>query len=229
MGLMQKMMFSVHRSDLGFDETVTALKESAQEHGWQIPMTHDLQACYQDAGFEEMTRVTTLYFCNPEGGHQILQDDANKPMAVMMPMGVSVYETRDGEVHIAAMDLGRMSKVFGGSVQEVLHEGAVRYQRTLLEMARPEPGQEITVDGGRCCLGAGLGCASLAAVAAALIGGMVYLATKLIPKIMPKMMAKMMPKMMEMMEEADVQPPCAKIILEEMNAQPGDELADEVA
>jgi uncharacterized protein (DUF302 family) len=122
--LMRKMMFTVHRSDLGFDETVAALRESALEHGWEVSMVHDLQACYQEAGFEDMTRVTTVYLCNPEGGYRILRDDANKPMTVMMPMGVSVYETHTSEINIAGMNSDRMGMMFGGTVKEVLRQGA---------------------------------------------------------------------------------------------------------
>lgn len=226
MTLMRRMMFTVHHSELGFDETVAALRESAEKHGWQISMVHDLQECYQEAGYEDMTRLTTLYFCNPQGGYRILQDDANKPMAVIMPMGVSVYETNAGQVHIAGMNLGSMSAMFGGTVKDVLREGAANYGRTLAGIAAPEPGEEIAVDGRRCCLG----CVSLAAVGAALVGAIALIASKIIPKLMPKMMpkmmAKMMPKMMETMEEAGVQPPCAQIILERLETQPADELAD---
>jgi uncharacterized protein (DUF302 family) len=214
MNLMRRMMFTVYHSEQGFGETVAALRESAQKHGWEIPMVHDLQECYREAGYEDMTRLTTLYLCNPQGGYRILQEDANKPMAVMMPMGVSVYETNDGEVYIAGMNLGRMSIMFGGTVKEVLREGAAKYERALADVAAPEPSEEIEVDGRRCCLGCGLGCVSLAAIAAALVGAVVLIASKLVPKIMPQMMARMMPKMMGMMEEAGVQPPCAQIILE---------------
>ncbi len=212
MSIMRKMMFTVHRSELGFDETVAALKESAQEHGWKVPMVHDLQESYREAGYEDMTQVTTLYLCDPDGGYRILQDDAHKPMAVMMPMGVTVYETHDGEVYIAGMNLERMSMMFGGEVKEVLREGAANYARTLADIGKLEPREEVEVDGGRCCLG----CVSLAAIGAALAGLVAFVAVKLIPKLMPKMMAKMMPKMMAMMEEAGVQPPCAQIILERL-------------
>jgi hypothetical protein len=175
-------------------------------------MVHDLQENYQSAGYEDMTRVTTLYFCHPDGGYHILQDDAYKPMAVMMPMGVSVYETSDGGVYIAAMNLGRMSKMFSSPVKEVLREGAANYAATLEGIATPEADEAIEVDDGRCCLGCSLGCVSLTAIAAALVGVMAFIMTKLMPKIM----ATMMPKMMEMMEEAGVQPPCAQIILEHL-------------
>jgi uncharacterized protein (DUF302 family) len=215
MNLMTKMMFTVHKSELGFDETVAALKESAVKHGWQIPMVHDLQKTYQEAGHEDMTKVTTIYLCNPDGGYRILQDDENKPMAVMMPTGVSIYETQDGEVYISGMNLGQMSMAFGGVVKEVLKEGGANYEASLADIAKPKEDEEIKVDGGRCCLGCGV----LAAVGAALLGVLVALVLKVMPSIMSKMMTTMMPKMMEKMEETGVQPPCAKIILEHMESQ----------
>lgn len=215
MSFMRKMMFTVHRSKLDFEETVEALRTSAQEHGWEIPMEHDLQENYQNAGYEEMTRVTTLYFCTPDGGYQILRDDDNTPMAVMMPMGVSVYETQEGEVFIAGMNLEQMSMMFGGAVKEVLREGAENYRQALDGLATPEPSEEIKVDGKSCLLG----CAALTAVVALLIGVLIFILVKVMPEVMPKLMAKMMPKMMEMMEEADVQPPCARIILEKLETE----------
>jgi hypothetical protein len=52
-------------------------------------------------------------------------------MSVMMPMGVSIYETTDGRVEIAAMNLGMMSGMFSGVVQEVLNNGAANLEKTL--------------------------------------------------------------------------------------------------
>ena len=215
MNLMRRMMFTVHKSELSFDETVAVLKESAVKHGWQIPMVHDLQKTYREAGHEDMTKVTTIYLCNPDGGYRILQDDENKPMAVMMPTGVSIYETQDGEVCISGMNLGQMSMVFGGVVKEVLQEGAANYAASLADIAKPKEDEEIKVDGGRCCLGCGV----FAAVGAALAAILVALMVRVMPLIMSKMMAAMMPKMMERMEEAGVQPPCAQIILEHLDTQ----------
>ncbi|NIN35101.1 MAG: DUF302 domain-containing protein, partial [Gammaproteobacteria bacterium] len=56
---------------------------------------------------------------------------SNKSMSVMMPMGVSIYETSDGRVEIAAMNLGMMSGMFSGVVQEVLSNGAANLEKTL--------------------------------------------------------------------------------------------------
>jgi uncharacterized protein (DUF302 family) len=129
--LMQQMMFKIYQSKLGFDETVSAVAEAAPKNGWQIPDIRDLQKEYQEAGLSDTTKVKIIYFCNPQGGYDILKDDNNKSMSVMMPMGVSIYETSDGRVEIAAMNLGMMSGMFSGVVQEVLNNGAGNLEKTL--------------------------------------------------------------------------------------------------
>ena len=129
--LMQHMMFKVYQSKLDFDETVSAVAQAAPRNGWQIPDIRDLQKEYIEAGLSDTTKVKIIYFCNPQGGHDILKDDSNKSMSVMMPMGVSIYETTDGRVEIAAMNLGMMSGMFSGAVQEVLNNGAGNLEKTL--------------------------------------------------------------------------------------------------
>lgn len=216
MNPIQKMMFTVHRSDLDFEETIAALTRSAEAQGWEIPMVYDLQEGYQQAGYQDMSRIKILYFCNPQGGYRILQDDRNKPMSVMMPMGVSVYETNESQVYIAGMNLERMSMIFGGTVKEVLQDGATKYAQTLRSIANPtEEPTDVGLNRGRCCLG----CISVTAILGLLAAGLVLLVVKVMPLIMPKMMARMMPKMRAAMREAGVQPPCAQIILEHLETQ----------
>jgi len=130
--LMQQMMFRVDTSTLSFEKTVSSLTESAQQNGWVIPDTRDLQHEYHKAGLTDMTRCTILYFCNPQGGYKILtSSDKSKSMSVMMPMGVSIYETTGGQVEIAAMNLSLMSNFFSGVIKEVLKDGGERYQKSL--------------------------------------------------------------------------------------------------
>jgi uncharacterized protein (DUF302 family) len=129
--LMQNMMFTVYKSTLNFNETVAALEQAAPEHGWTIPDIRDLQQEYHQQGLSDMTKVKILYFCMAQGGYKILQDDRNKAMSVMMPMGVSVYETSEGKVEIAAMNLAMMSGMFAGVTQDVLSNGAKNLENTL--------------------------------------------------------------------------------------------------
>ena len=129
--MMPNMMFATFKSKLGFDETVSSLEESAKKNGWTIPEIRDLQQDYIQAGLEDMTKIKILYFCNPQGGYKILKDDDYKKMSVMMPMGVSVYETNDGQVGIAAMNIGFMSMMFSGTVKKVLQEGGGNFRNSV--------------------------------------------------------------------------------------------------
>ncbi len=129
--MMPKMMFATYKSKLDFDETISSLEESAKKNGWTIPEIRDLQQDYIEEGLEDMTKVKILYFCNSKGGYDILKDDDYKKMSVMMPMGVSVYETNNGQVGIAAMNIGFMSMMFSGTVKKVLLEGGGNFKNSV--------------------------------------------------------------------------------------------------
>lgn len=134
--LMQKMMFKTYTSKFGFDETVDKLHDNALNNGWTIPDVRNLQQEYIDSGLKEMTRLKVLYFCNSQGGYTILQNDEKKAMSVMMPMGVSVYEKKDGSVEIAAMNLGMMGGMFSSETKEALTDGSKRLDASLKEIIK---------------------------------------------------------------------------------------------
>ncbi len=134
--LMQKMMFKTYPSKFGFDETVDKLHDNALNNGWTIPDVRNLQQEYIDSGIKEMTRLKVLYFCNSHGGYSIIQNDEKKAMSVMMPMGVSVYEKKDGSVDIAAMNLGMMGGMFSSETKKVFTDGGERLESTLKEIIK---------------------------------------------------------------------------------------------
>ena len=129
--LMQQMMFKTYQSKLNFEETVSAINEIAPQNGWVIPPIRDLQKDYQNEGVSKMTKLKIIYFCDAHGGYEILKEDKRKAMSVMMPMGVSVYETSKGQVEIAAMNLGMMSGMFAGATEEVFGTRAKNLEKTL--------------------------------------------------------------------------------------------------
>ncbi len=134
--LMQKMMFKTYKSRFGFDETVDKLNENALKNGWTIPDVRNLQQEYVDSGIKEMTPLKVLYFCNSQGGYSIIQNDEKKAMSVMMPMGVSVYEKKDGSVEIAAMNIGMMGGMVSGEAKEVFVDGGERLEASLKEIIK---------------------------------------------------------------------------------------------
>ena len=131
MRLMKAVMFKVGRSEHDFEQTVQMVRENALRVGWDVPWRFELQQHYRDKGLSDMTRVINVYLCNPQGGYDIMKDDVYKPMAVMMPTAVSVYETGEGDVYISRMNLGRMSAMFGGTVREALKGGGANLEKAL--------------------------------------------------------------------------------------------------
>jgi uncharacterized protein (DUF302 family) len=131
MRLMQAAMFKVSRSKHDFEQTVQMVRDNALGVGWDVPWRFELQRHYQDRGFSDMTKVINVYLCNPQGGYDIMKGDVYKPMAVMMPTAVSVYETSAGEVHVSRMNLGRMSAMFRGAVRAALKGGGANLEKAL--------------------------------------------------------------------------------------------------
>lgn len=131
MSVMAKMMFSSRPSRFGFAETVDKVRTAALDNGWTVPQVLDLQDHYHHAGQPEMRRTTIVYYCNSKGGAAIAKDDANKPMLVMMPTGVAIYETSSGEVRVAHMNFGLMRHMFGGVIKDVLTKSAHNMEKAL--------------------------------------------------------------------------------------------------
>lgn len=131
---MAKMMMKKYRSKFDFDETVNALMESIPKHNWKIPDTRDLQKLWTEEGIADAPKIKILYLCNAKGGYEITKDDDLLPMTVMMPMGLSVYETSTGNVEIAFMNLGMMSGMFVGVTHEVLKSSAQNLENALREI-----------------------------------------------------------------------------------------------
>ena len=60
-----------------------------------------------------------------------MKNDVYKPMAVMMPTAMSIYETSGGEVSVSRMNLGRMPTMFGGTVRSTLKGGGANLEKAL--------------------------------------------------------------------------------------------------
>lgn len=134
MGLMTSMMFESRPSRFDFAETVTKVQAAAVKNGWTVPQVLDLQGHYHHEGLPDMRRTTIVYYCNSKGGFEIAKNDADKPMLVMMPTGVAVYETSSGEVRVAHMNFGLMRHMFSGEVKKVLTKSARNMENAMADV-----------------------------------------------------------------------------------------------
>ena len=131
MSLMRAVMFKVSRSKHDFEHTSKMVRENALRVGWDVPWCFELQQHYQERGLSDMTKVVNMYLCNPQGGYDIMKKDVYKPMAVLMPTAVSVYESNSGEVFVSRMNLKRMAAMFFGKVRATLRGGGAKLEEAL--------------------------------------------------------------------------------------------------
>lgn len=129
---MPRMMLTVHESKLSFDETVAAIENSAVEQGWKVPKIYDIQKNLVDAGHTEMTRLKIISLCSPEHAYEILKEDSRKKVSAIMPCRLGVYEAKDGKVYVAGLNVGLMSKMFGGVIEDVMSDAA-KSEKKILE------------------------------------------------------------------------------------------------
>ena len=130
------MMIDVHKSQYSFDETVTAVeKVVAAQEGWKVTKVFDIQKNIVDAGYQGMTNVKIIALCNPHYAHSILSEDKDKMVTTMMPLGIGVYETNNGDVYMSEMNVGLMGMMFGGTIAEVMGDASADIDRMIAAVA----------------------------------------------------------------------------------------------
>ncbi|MBE9525072.1 MAG: DUF302 domain-containing protein [Chloroflexi bacterium] len=113
------LMITEDISPLNYEDTVGAIQESAVELGWKVPKTYQLDASVVEAGYDVLP-ATVIELCHPDHAGKVLSEDAARVVTSLMPCRIAVYETSDGSVIISRMNSGLVSKVFGGTVTEVM-------------------------------------------------------------------------------------------------------------
>ena len=78
-----------------------------------------------------MTPVKILSVCQPDDAHKILSEDENKMVTAIMPCRIGVYQTGDGKTYVSTMNIGLMSKMFGGTIAEVMGGVAAKEQQIM--------------------------------------------------------------------------------------------------
>lgn len=118
--LMPRLMLTVQKSNLDLEQTVSQIEKRALDRGWKVPKVYDLRKSIAEAGYDDLERMHILSICQPDHAHDILVDDSRRNITAMMPCRIAVYEDSHGQVYISGMNIGLMSMLFGGVVQEVM-------------------------------------------------------------------------------------------------------------
>ena len=116
---MTLLMLVKHKSNLRYDETVTALSENLQKkQDWHVLIVNDFQKSTED--FVTLERVGSVSICNPRYVSKILADDKNRGVTAFMPLELGVYEDKKGQVFVSQLNVGLLGKMFGGTISDVM-------------------------------------------------------------------------------------------------------------
>jgi uncharacterized protein (DUF302 family) len=131
-------MIKVDRSPMGFDETVAALEDGAMAaDGWSTPGTRDLNGMMAQHGVTFRPRVKLVEMCKPSYAAEVLK--AERRIATLMPCAVAVYEDDEGRIWYSRMNMGLISKIFGGTVARVMGLGVAKEEKDILaSLRRPD-------------------------------------------------------------------------------------------
>ncbi len=120
---MPKMMFIIHKSRYNVDETVAKIQAAAESMGgWQVPKIYNIQQSLIKAGHPDTKPVKIMSLCHPHHAYAVLKDEKNRLISSIMPCRVGVYQMDNGDVYVAMMNSGLMSKMFGKEVAAVMKE-----------------------------------------------------------------------------------------------------------
>ena len=137
MKIMPSKMIVTKASDLGFDETVTALQEGISRAGWVCPVTLDFNASFAKQGVDMKPRVTIVELCKAQYAKDVLETD--RYVSGIMPCSLGVWEGDDGKVYVSKMNTGLMGKLFGGNIARVIGQHVAGDEAAILSGISGDP------------------------------------------------------------------------------------------
>ena len=129
---MPRMMLVDHISRYDtVEETCTKLQESIEAHGWVCPGVRDMSATIRKHGFEIKEDIRIVELCKAKHAKDVLI--TNPEVSTLMPCAWGVYKADDGLIHISAMNMGVMGKVFGGNIAKVMAGEVAKDEHSMLK------------------------------------------------------------------------------------------------
>lgn len=117
--LMQAMMLE-KPSRLGFNETVDAIKKSAEARGWKIAGVFDAQDMIKKAGHDDAKPMKILGMCHPALAEAVLTAQQKAQLPPSLTCRYSVFEGLDGKIYVMRFNTGLMAQLSNGEVATAL-------------------------------------------------------------------------------------------------------------
>ncbi|MBT3205861.1 MAG: DUF302 domain-containing protein [Gammaproteobacteria bacterium] len=113
-------------SPLGFDETITKIKQNAKALGWKVPKKwkKNFQKNLKHVTKEDIGKNLVFSMCEPWAAVKLLKHDRYKKFLAMMPCSFAVYEKSDGKVYASFMNIQLMGQMYKGQkeIEDLVNE-----------------------------------------------------------------------------------------------------------
>lgn len=117
--IMQAMMLE-KPSKLGVNETIEALKKTAEARGWKVAGIFDAQEMMKQAGHADVKPMKILGMCHPALAEAVLVAQQKAQMPPSLTCRYSVYQGLDGKVYVMRFNTALMAQMTKGEVAAAL-------------------------------------------------------------------------------------------------------------
>ncbi len=124
--LMQTKMTMEIKSPKSFEATCYAIEKVVpefSEEGWGFPFAKwNFYDVFQKRSLvlKGIKNIMVYFVCNARLANKVINADST--MVGIMPCSWAVYEKDNGDVYIAKINIGLMSKIFKGDIKEMMQE-----------------------------------------------------------------------------------------------------------
>ena len=135
--VMRRYMIRPYRIDASFESVCDNVEKAIRSvGGWGHPLPDwDFHGAVARTHYFDNIRKKRIFFvCKAEYANRIV--DRFPHMGAMMPSTGSIYETTDGRVYVAKMNIGLMSRMFLGNVIGSTMSLVAREEHTMLRELR---------------------------------------------------------------------------------------------
>lgn len=134
---MRRYMIRPYRIDASFESVCANVEKAIRSvGGWGHPLPDwDFHSAVAKTHYFDNIRKKRIFFvCKAEYANRIV--DRFPHMGAMMPCAWSIYETTDGRVYVAKMNIALMSRMFLGNVIGSTMSLVAREEHTMLQELR---------------------------------------------------------------------------------------------
>jgi uncharacterized protein (DUF302 family) len=117
---MMAIMFDYRKSRFGFDDTVTAITNSATKRGWTVGQVHDIQAAMKQTGSSDAKRMKVLATCPKDANERLAK--ASQGKLPLLPCRVTVFEGKDGKAYVVRMNTALLARGLKDEPAKVMAE-----------------------------------------------------------------------------------------------------------